>query len=127
MAAVTSLKRSGKNNYVGMLAAIGMPTTWQEETLLLRFVEENGVSTAFTITKGALQSFKAVELWRIYDIEVPGSCVKICKNQDRTGVLNTFEVRVAFHMKCNISNEAWPLRAVYNLSLIHISEPTRPY
>jgi len=114
MAAVTSLKRSGKNNYVGMLAAIGMPTTWQEETLLLRFVEENGVSTAFTITKGALQSFKAVELWRIYDIEVPGSCVKICKNQDRTGVLNTFEVRVAFHMKCNISNEAWPLRAVYN-------------
>ena len=110
--AATTLKRFGKTNYSGMLTAIGTPH-WAEETKLLRFVEKNGCSTVFTITKEALRSFSHMEMWRIYDIEVPGKCVRTCTNQSKTGVHNNLEVRAAFPLVFTLSKTAWPCRATY--------------
>ena len=111
--ALTTLKRFGKNSYTGLLTAVATPN-WTTETLLMRFVEPNGCSTAFTITKTALPCFSGLEVSRIYDIEVPGLCVKTCSSQNKTGVRNPFEVRATFPMKCALRSAAWPVSTQYD-------------
>ena len=113
--AITTLKRYGKNNYAGILTVIGCPN-WQEETKMLRFVEENGCSTVFTISKDALPSFSEMELWKTYVIEVPGSCVKTCSSQNKTGVRNTLEVRVIFPLKWQLAPKSFSINAQYEFA-----------
>ena len=79
---VTTLKRCGKSSYCGMLTSSGKPN-WNEEAMLLRFVEENGCSTLFLVSGAALQQFAELEKERIYDIEIPGACVKSCNTQKK--------------------------------------------
>ena len=58
MAAIlNTLKRFGKNSYTGMLVAHEQPGGWTTETRLFRFSEVGGKSTAFIVTKDALESF----------------------------------------------------------------------
>ena len=109
---VTTLKRCGKNTYCGMLTSSGKPN-WNEETMLLRFVEENGCSTLFLVSGAALQQFAELEKERIYDIEMPGACVKSCNTQKKYGIHNTVEVRASFAFKITLSKKAWPLAAQY--------------
>ena len=48
-AAVSSLKRFGQNAFTGMLVASESPAGWNEETLILRFAEQNGINTFFLL------------------------------------------------------------------------------
>ena len=110
----TILKRSGTTSYTGMLAVIGDPD-WKDETKLFRFVERGGCSTMFTLTKRALQSFADFQLWRIYDIEVPGYCVRRSDPQ-KTGVHNYLEVKAVSPLNCVVSGTSWPLVVTYDFA-----------
>ena len=66
------------------------------------------------LQKAGLKNFSGLEVGRIYDIEVPGACVKSCTDQNKIGVRNNVEVRSAMPLKCTLSTTSWPLRAEYD-------------
>ena len=113
--AVTSLKRWGTNSFQGMLVAQGQPQ-WAEKTVLMRFMEREGCSTPFIISKDALKSFVSVEMWRIYDIVVPGKCVKNCNALDKYGIRSAVEVRMCYNVTVSLAANAWPTRPQYVLA-----------
>ena len=90
-----------------MLVAKAKPSGWGKETLLLRFMEETGTNTAFQVAGEALKDFANCELWRVYDMEVAGSCVKSFDTESKYGVRNTQEVRLQYPCKLRLSRTAW--------------------
>ena len=97
-----------------MLVCNAKPANFAKETLLLRFVEENGTSTAFALTDKAKEQFEPCELWRIYDIELPGACVKQSSGSSRFGIENTYDVVMKFPSKhMQLSTRAWPFTYPY--------------
>ena len=64
------------NKYRAMLVAAVVPDNWGKETLLMRFVEENGASTPFYLTAAAKEQFKGCEQWKIYEMTFAGKCVR---------------------------------------------------
>ena len=111
---LTSLRRVGSNEYSAMLVASGKPANWSNETLLLRFVEKNGASTPFFLTGEALQQFKKCEQWCIYDITVPGKCVKTSSGVSKYGVNSAYEVVLKLACsKLEKSQKAWTFRFPY--------------
>ncbi len=81
----SQLKRTGSFDYVAMLVAKSKPHGWQPETLLLRFVEQNGASSMFTVTGDGIGSFDACELFRIYEMPLNGRCVRSSKGANKYG------------------------------------------
>ena len=108
-----SLKRVGTNKYTAMLVASGAPPRWSQNTLLRRFVDQAGLSTAFVVTDTAIPLFQSLEMNRVYAMDVPGACVKSSKGSSHYGVKNVIEVRVRFPLKVSVAKEAWPLTVPY--------------
>ena len=111
--AATSLRRVGQNTYNAMLTGSKEFPTWSKPTLLVRFTEKNGLSTMFTLTGDALVQFKALEQWRIYLIDFPGSVVKNNSSSAKFGVEGAYEVRLTHACKLSISKDVWPLQLPY--------------
>ena len=109
----TSLKRTGISPYTAMVAAIAKPADWNPETLLIRFVEQNGYSTVFVVSGAALDDFKACEQWRIYDMQIPGKCLRQQASMKRFGVRNLYEVVMKFPCSLKASAAVWPLQFPY--------------
>ena len=109
----TSLKRTGKFQYSGYLAAKAEPTGWNKDTLLLQFVEESGACSVFVLTDGAKESFQQCECHRIYDVEISGRCVRNCDGLVKHGVKTQYEVIMKFACAVVLSKTAWPFRFVY--------------
>ena len=84
--------------------------------MLLRFCEQNGTNIAFVVTGTALEVMSACEEWRIYDIEVPGKCVKRSSGVSKYGVPNPLEVHLAFPPKVGLSKTAWQLKFPYEFT-----------
>ena len=82
------LKRAGSFNYVAMLVAKAKPRGWQRETLLLRFVEQNGVSSMFTVAGDGIHNFDVCELLRIYEMPLTDRCVRSSQGANKYGVKN---------------------------------------
>ena len=110
----TALKRTGKFAYQAMLVAKALPPNWGRSTLLLRFTEKTGVSTVFIVTGDAIEKFDSCDMWRIYDMELPGKCVKQSEGIKRYGVRNTHEVRLQFPCSLSLSKKAWPVSVQYD-------------
>jgi len=91
-----------------MVVAKAKPTTWSQATILLRFVEQNGISTSFFVSGDALPQFEVLEKWRIYELTIPGACVKSSNGTNRYGVINSIEVRLKYPCKLELSKKAWP-------------------
>ena len=72
----TSLRRVGKQSYSAMLVAKATLPNRTPPQMLLHFVEETKVSTVFVVSNEAHGQFFALELWRIYDMQIDGKCVK---------------------------------------------------
>ena len=105
----TSLKRVGNNKFNAMLVASGSTGKSDSPTLLLHFVEENTASTVFVASDAAHEQFAQLELWRIYDMEVSGKCVKRARVPSRVGVRGLYEVVLKFPLKqLSLSKRAWP-------------------
>ena len=105
----TSLKRVGNNKLNAMLVASGSTGNPDSPTLLLHFVEENTASTVFVASGAAHEQFAQLELWRIYDMEVSGKCVKRARVPSRVGVRGLYEVVLKFPLKqLSLSKRAWP-------------------
>ena len=64
-----AIKRTGK--CTGMLVS-RCRRTRTTEVMLLRFIQGNGASVVFRAIGAAIPQFDQCELWRIYDVEVPG-------------------------------------------------------
>ena len=128
------LQRTRATSYVAMLVSKSMCNNWSPRTLLLRFVEKNGISTVFRVEGDAIPSYGNLELWRIYTQQIQGRCVKKANVDKNFGVKNYLEVRMKFPNKVELSKESWPLELPYcfeeweklnqvspdSLSLIHI-------
>ncbi len=99
--ATSELKRVGKTQYIGMLVAKAAPQNRAKKTLLLRFNSQEGTSTLFTATGDAFDAFAGCELWRFYELEVPGKCIKKSGGLGAYGLLNPLEVHMQF--PCHIS------------------------
>ena len=95
----TSLKRVGNNKFNAMLVASGFTGKSDSPTLLLHFVEENTASTVFVASDAAHEQLAQLELWRIYDMEVSGKCVKRARVPSRVGVRGLYEVVLKFPLK----------------------------
>ena len=116
MAAVhTMLKRTGLNHYCGMLVAIASPLDWSTPTTLCHFLEEHGASTVFIVSGEARDQIQACEQWRIYDIIIPGKCVKKSEAKFKFGVEGVYDVVAKFPFPTlKLADAGWPLRFRYN-------------
>jgi hypothetical protein len=112
----TCLKRVGKVMYNAMLTESRDCSQWSKPTFLARFTEQNGASTMFTITGDALLQFKTLEKGRIYNIEVPGSCVKNNSPAEKFGVSGAYEVRLTRECKLSLAKDAWPMKLPYSFT-----------
>ena len=112
----SQLKRAGSFNYVAMLVAKAKPRGWQRETLLLRFVEQNGVSSMFIVTGDGIYNFDVCELLRIYEMPLTGRCVRSSQGANKYGVKNSLEVVIKYPCKLKLASVAWPLTFSYNFT-----------
>ena len=96
-----------------MLVVKVAPSNWKKETLFMHFVEDNGASTVFTVYDQALQEFSKCELYRIYDMNIPGKCVHQCHGKQQHAVPSVYEVKLRFPCGLKLSQIAWPLRFPY--------------
>ena len=111
---LTALKRTGVTQYCGMLVASALPKNWNTDTSLMRFVEENGASTTFYFTGGALEQFKLCEQWRIYKMTVPGKCVKTSDGTSKFGVHSVYDVVMKFPCAdLSLSDSSWHFQFPY--------------
>ena len=81
----------------------------------MRLAEKNGAETVLTATGNARQSFEPVQLWRIYNIEIPGACVKNAVLCGRYGISALLEIRLSYPCRVTLSKEAWPFLHHYDL------------
>ena len=106
----TMLKRAGTTTYSAMLAVKNEQGGWATPTLLLHFVEQSQASTVFITTAEARSQFEKCEPGRIYDVEVPGKCVRTSSGERKYGVKSRYEVTLKFAPKTlKLSTAAWPL------------------
>ena len=61
VAKVMRLGRYGEQKFNAMVVAKVMPDNWAQKTVVLHFVEENGVSTVFYATSDAYDEFAALD------------------------------------------------------------------
>jgi hypothetical protein len=109
----TALKRTGTSTFTAHLTAKS-ETNWESKTLLLRFTEIMGISTAFILTGAAADQFKKCELGRVYDMVITGKCVKSSTSSAKYGVHNTHEVVLKYPCgKLELSKQAWPVQIPY--------------
>ena len=113
--ALTCLKRTGKQEYEGMVCAMSKREDWSTPTTLVRFLERLGPESLFSITGTARPLFDNVELWRIYTLEVAGACVKINFNGLKYGIPGPYEVRISYPCKMSLATNAWPAKILYKL------------
>jgi hypothetical protein len=104
----SSLKRTGVSSYIAMVVTKSTPLNWNAETLLIRFVDNSGTSTVFVISGDALPIFKKLEQWRIYELQIPGKCVRQKNSMLTFGIRNTQEVVMKFQCKVVVAKESWP-------------------
>ena len=96
-----------------MLVGKATPPNWARDTLLLRFLDRDGRDTVFVVSDEALHKFGECELWRAYDLVVPGECVKRGSSEARYGVRNTLEVNFQFPCKLEVAKKVWPAKMKY--------------
>ena len=96
-----------------MLVGKATPPNWARYTLLLRFLDNDGRDTVFVVSEEALHKFGECELWRAYDMVVPGKCVKRGSSEARYGVRNTLEVHFKFSVKLEVAKQVWPANMKY--------------
>ena len=111
----STIKRTGKSKCTGMLVSKCKPN-WATEVVLLRFIEENGASAVFKATGDAMTQLDQCELWRIYDVEVYGECVRKVDALKKYGVDINFEVVLKYSSKLDLSKAVWPLKFPYRLA-----------
>ena len=93
--ATSTLKRTGKYTFTAMVVAKACPANWSKETTILRLAEKSGAETVLTATGDARKSFASVQLWRIYNIEITGSCVRNAISSERYGISASMEIRLS--------------------------------
>ena len=113
--ATSSLKRTGRYTFTALVVAKASPANWTKETTILRLAEKNGAETVLTATGNARQSFASVQLWRIYNIEITGACVKNAVLCGRYGISALLEIRLSYPCGVTLSKEAWPFLHNYDL------------
>ncbi len=105
-----AIKRTGK--CTGMLVSRCRQTR-VTEVMLLRFIQGSGASVVFRAIGDAIPQFDQCELWRIYDVEVPGKCVRRAEALRKYGVNSDFEIALKYRTKLDPSTAAWPLTFPY--------------
>ena len=63
------LRRVGTDEYQAMLVCKEMQTEWSSETLMVRFVEQDGANTRILATGDANTQINDFENFRIYTLE----------------------------------------------------------
>ena len=63
------LRRVGTDEYQAMLVCKEMQTEWSSETLMVRFVEQDGANTRILATRNANTQMNDLENFRIYTLE----------------------------------------------------------
>ena len=101
------------SSYVAVLVAQCKPANWNDGALLMRFVEQSGISTAFIVSGAAVSVFEKLESWRIYEMQVPGECVRQTNSQQSFGIQNTQQVVMKSPCKVNVATASWPFQFPY--------------
>jgi len=104
----STLKRIGVSSYVAMLVAQCKSAKWNDGALLMRFVEQSGISTAFIVTGAAVTVFEKLESGCIYELQVPGKCVSQKNSHLSFDIQNTQQVVMKFACKVNVATASWP-------------------
>ncbi len=109
--AVSSFARM--NTIEGHILAKAKPLNWSTPTMLQRVLCRDETEIMFHVTGKALQQFEALEEYRAYVFQVPGTCVKPNKSQDKNGVGGEKMIRITKEIGIQLSTEAWPLKVPY--------------
>ena len=99
-----------------MLLVKAEPTQWKKDTLLMHFVERSGASVVFVVTENAMTAFRNCEMHRIYDMEVPGKCVRHCNGVEKYAVKTQFEVVFKYPCPVRLSTTAWPVHFPFDFA-----------
>ena len=92
------------------------PVGWTTPTLLLRAMFQSKQEFLIVATHAAKDSLSALDLRRVYDVEIPGSCLRANKQGEKNGVTGEYEVHLRFPPKVTIAQQAWPIQVPYSLT-----------
>ena len=110
----TSLKRTCTSMFTAMLLVKTEPANWSSPLMLLHFIEQCRTSTVFRISGDARAQFSTCEVFRVYNVEVPASCVQNASGAHKYGVKARYEVVLKYPVKkLELSRVAWPVTFPY--------------
>ena len=104
----STLKRIGVSSYVAMLVAQCKSAKWNDGALLMRFVEQSGISMAFIVTGAPVTVFEKLESGCIYELQVPGKCVRQKNSHLSFDIQNTQQVVMTFACIVDVATASWP-------------------
>ena len=95
------------NAYSGKVLVKCDPS-WNSPTWLLRLVTRTGDEMLMTVSGEAYESFRSVEVNRIYDFKIPGRCVRHNVSGQKHGITSEREVVLKYACKYSLGAEGWP-------------------
>ena len=121
----SAIKKFGDNKVKLMLVGSSTPQGWSTETLLMRWVEQNGNEVVFVLNDQAIPGFSACEKWRVYELEFKGKCVKTVPGT-KYGSNSPQEVHMKFPGKVTVAKDGFPVPLSYDFQdLKKLSEKTK--
>ena len=102
------------NAYSGKVLVKCDPS-WDSPTWLLRLVTRTGDEMLMTVSGEAYESFRSVEVNRIYDFKIPGRCVRHNVSGQKHGITSEREVVLKYACKYSLGAEGWPTQVKFNI------------
>lgn len=103
----TAIKRTKSSKVALMLMAKSKPSNWSTSTLLCLFEEKTGARTVIVATEAAMESLLTCDVGRIYDVLIPGKCVKVASGKQTYGHRISQEVHTKRPLTVDGSLETW--------------------
>ena len=87
---------------------------WIPPCTLYRVAFEDGSEISITSSLHGQASLTAWEKNRIYQLTIPGSCVRVVKDMTKSGIEADREVKLAKAISWKLSTRAWPAKVTFD-------------
>jgi len=102
------------NNVAVVFLAKAKPDGWKTPTLMLRAMLESKQEVLIVATDAAKDTMDALDLRRVYNLDIPGSCVRANKMGEKNGIKGKVEIHLRYPPKVMVAPQAWAIRVPYS-------------
>ena len=98
-------------NAIEVMVLVTTPVDkWTPPCTLYRVTFKDGSEIGITASSKGRESLRPWEICRIYQINVPASCVKPVRESHKSGILTDKEIKICKAISWRLSTEVWPVR-----------------